>query len=209
MYKSLSFYGKILSFILLLIAMVIIKNYNIFLLICGMVFIVSFINKDRKYFIFCMLLFLATYLTSYNEVSFIIFRVLLVLSYALIIESSLMSLEKRYLYDLLFYRNSTSKKLRRYMKKYYYHDIVNRNVDNNRKIKKYLDNQNKYDKYLMNQAEKKAENEIDNIYLIDRIRFDRFFGSKKKRLALSWNNYDNFYMCISLLLFVLVLVLGR
>ena len=49
MYKSLSFYGKFLSFILLVIAMVLLRNYNIFLLICGMIFILSFLNKNRLY----------------------------------------------------------------------------------------------------------------------------------------------------------------
>ena len=209
MYRSLSFFGKLVSFILLVVAMVILKNYNVFLLICGMVFILSFINKEKKYFIFCFLLFLATYFVNYNEVTFIIFKVLLVCSYALIIESSLLSLEKRYLYDKLFYRNSTSKKLRGYMKKYYYKDIVDKNIENNKRIGKYLEDENKYNKYLTSQAEKKAEIEVDNIYLIDRIRFDRFFSKKKSRLSFSWNNYDNVYICVSLLLFVIVLVLGR
>lgn len=209
MYKSLSFFGKLASFILLVVAMVIIKNYNVFLLICGMIFILSFINKEKKYFIFCFLLFLVTYLMNYDENTFIVLRVLLVISYALIIESSLLSLEKRYLYDKLFYRNSTSKKLRGYIKKYYYRDLVDKNIENNKKIAKYLDDPNKYNKYLISQAEKKAEVEIDNLYLIDRIRFDRYFSKKKSRISFSWNNYDNFYICVSLLLFVIVWVFGR
>ncbi len=209
MYKSLSFFGKLASFILLVVAMVIIKNYNVFLLICGMIFILSFINKEKKYFIFCLLLFLVTYLMNYDENTFIVLRVLLVISYALIIESSLLSLEKRYLYDKLFYRNSTSKKLRGYIKKYYYRDLVDKNIENNKKIAKYLDDPNKYNKYLISQAEKKAEVEIDNLYLIDRIRFDRYFSKKKSRISFSWNNYDNFYICVSLLLFVIVWVFGR
>ena len=103
MYKSLSFYGKLLSFILLVVAMVILKNYNIFLLICGMIFILSFLNKNGLYFMFCLVLFVSTYLIPYSEITFLVLKLVLIILYALIIESSLLSLEKRYLYDILFY----------------------------------------------------------------------------------------------------------
>lgn len=209
MYKSLCFYGKLVSFILLVIAMIIINNYNIFLLVCGMVFILSFINKKKRYFFLCLILFLSTYLVEFNDIVFIILRVLLVVAYALIIESSLLSLEKRYLYDKLFYRNKNSNKIKGYICKYYYRDLYNSNIEANKRIEKYLDNPDKFKKYLNNQAEKKAYVEIDNLYLLDRIRFDRFFNKKKSRLPFSWNNYDNFYIAVSLFLFVLVVVLGR
>ena len=209
MYKSLCFYGKLVSFVLLVIAMVIINNYNIFLLVCGMVFILSFINKKKRYFFLCLTLFLSTYLFEFNDIVFIVLRVLLVIAYALIIESSLLSLEKRYLYDKLFYRNKNSNKIKGYIRKYYYRDLYNSNMEANKRIEKYLDNSDKFKKYLKAQAEKKAYVEIDNLYLLDRIRFDRFFNKKKSRLPFSWNNYDNFYIAVSLFLFVLVVVLGR
>ena len=209
MYKSLCFYGKLVSFILLVIAMVIINNYNIFLLVCGMVFILSFINKKKGYFFLCLILFLSTYLIEFNDITFIVLRILLIIAYALIIESSLLSLEKRYLYDKLFYRNKNSNKIKGYIRKYYYRDLYNNNMESNKRIEKYLDNPDKFKKYLKTQAEKKAYVEIDNLYLLDRIRFDRFFNKKKSRLPFSWNNYDNFYIAVSLFLFVLVVVLGR
>ena len=209
MYKSLSFFGKVVSLVLLIIAMVIIKNYNIFLLICGMVFLVSFINKDNKYFFFCLLLFIYTYLSTYNEVTFIVLKVLLVGIYALIIESSLMSLEKRYLYDLFFYRSKSSKRLRNYIKKYYYRELYNNNVENNQKINKYVTNTKKYNKYLDNEVSKKTEKEIDDLYLVDRVRYDHYFNHKKGRITFAWNNYDNFYIAVSLVLFVITFVFGR
>ena len=85
MYKGLSFYGKLVSFILLVIAMIIIKSYNIFLLVSGMIFIVSFVNKDKKCFLLSLALFLLTYILEFNDISFIIMRGLLVIIYALII----------------------------------------------------------------------------------------------------------------------------
>ena len=188
MYKSLCFYGKLVSFILLVIAMVIINNYNIFLLVCGMVFILSFINKKKRYFFLCLILFLSTYLIEFNDITFIVLRILLIIAYALIIESSLLSLEKRYLYDKLFYRNKNSNKIKGYIRKYYYRDLYNNNMESNKRIEKYLDNPDKFKKYLKTQAEKKAYVEIDNLYLLDRIRFDRFFNKKKSRLPFSWNN---------------------
>lgn len=209
MYRSLSFYGKLVSFILLVIAMVLVNNYNIFLLICGMVFILSFINKDKKYFVISLILFLCTYIFSFNKIVFIVLKVLLVIVYAMIIESSLLSLEKRYLYDKLFYRNSTSVKLKGYIRKYYYNDLVNSNVEASKRVEKYLDNPEKYKRFLYNQSCKKANVELDNLYLLDRIRYDRFFSSKKSKLPFNWNNYDNLYIGISLMLFVLVIVLGR
>ena len=209
MYKSLSFYGKIVSFVLLVIAMVIIKSYNIFLLVSGMIFIVSFVNKDKKCFLLSLALFLLTYILEFNNISFILLRVLLVIIYALIIESSLLSLEKRFLYDKLFYGNRTSKKVREYIKKYYYKDILNNNIESNRIIEKYLKDPEMYDNFLNRQAKKKANVEIDNFYLLDRIRFDRFYSKKKSKLTFSWNNYDNVYLAISLILFVLVVIIGR
>lgn len=209
MYKSLSFFGKLISFIILVVAMIIIRNYNVFLLICGVVLILGFLNRDKKYFAFCLVIFLVTFFISYNEIMFIILRILLVITYGLIIESSLLSIEKRYLYDVLFYWNNNSKKLRGYIKTYYYRDLVDRNIDNNRRLSKYLEDDKKYNKYLTNQAEKNAEIEIDNLYLIDRIRFDRFYSQKKNKLTFSWNNFDNLYVCVSLILLVIVLILGR
>ena len=209
MYKGLSFYGKLVSFILLVIAMVIIKSYNIFLLVSGMIFIISFVNKDKKCFLLSLALFLLTYILEFNDISFIIMRGLLVIIYALIIESSLLSLEKRYLYDKLFYRNRTSKKVREYIKKYYYKDILNINIENNKRIEKYLKNDEMYNNFLNRQAKRKTNVEIDNFYLLDRIRFDRFYSKKKSKLTFSWNNYDNFYLAVSLILFVLVVIIGR
>jgi hypothetical protein len=66
-----------------------------------------------------------------------------------------------------------------------------------------------YDNFLNRQAKKKANVEIDNFYLLDRIRFDRFYTKKKSKLTFSWNNYDNLYISISLLLFVIVIIFGR
>lgn len=209
MYKSLSFYGKLVSLILLCIAMVVIRSYNIFLLVCGMVFILSFINKEKKYFIISLVLFLLTYILAFNDISFMLLRIALVIVYALIIESSLLSLEKRYLYDKLFYRNKNSKKLRNYIRKYYYKNVLNSNLEANKKVEKYLKNIDKYKEFLNRQAEKKANLEMDNLYLLDCIRFDRFYNKKKSRLTFSWNNYDNLYIAVSLLLFVLVIVFGR
>jgi len=209
MYKSLSFYGKLVSFVLLVIAMIIIKSYNIFLLVSGMIFIVSFVNKDKKCFFLSLALFLLTYILEFNNISFILFRILLVIIYALIIESSLLSLEKRYLYDKLFYSNKNSKKVREYVKKYYYKDILEKNIYYNKKIEKYLKDPGMYSVFLNRQAKKKTNVEIDNFYLLDRIRFDRFYSRKKSKLTFSWNNYDNFYLAISLILFVLVVIIGR
>lgn len=110
---------------------------------------------------------------------------------------------------MLFYRNSTSTKLKGYIRKYYYKDLLSRNIEANKRVKKYLDNPDKYKKFLNNQASKKANAELENLYLLDRIRYDRFYSSKKSKLPFTWNNYDNFYIAVSLLLFVLVIVLGR
>ena len=208
MYKSLSFYGKFLSFILLVVAMVLLRNYNLFLLICGMIFILSFLNKNRLYFLLSLALFIATYIIPFNEISFIVLKVLLIITYALIIESSLLSLEKRYLYDKLFYRNSTTKQLKKCIKRYYYKDVMNDITNDNNTIQKYLYDKDKYKVQLKEEAKKKSEIELDNLYLIDKLRYDRYFTSKKSKLTFSWNNYDNLYIALSLVLFVIVIVFG-
>lgn len=209
MYKSLSFYGKLVSFILLVIAMVLINNYTIFLLVSGMIFIVSFLNKNRFYFILALILFLAIYLIPNTVYTFLVLRILLVILYAFIIESSLLSLEKRYLYDKLFYRNRTTKQMKKYMKKYYGKDLDSNIKDKNRTIQKYLYDKDKYKTYLKEQAKIKENIAIDDIFLIDKMRYDRFFTSKKYKLTFSWNNYDNFYIAVTLILFVIVIVFGR
>ena len=208
MYKSLSFYGKLLSFILLVVAMVLLRNYNIFLLICGMIFILSFLNKNRLYFLLCLVLFVATYLIPFSEISFYILKIVLIVLYALIIESSLLSLEKRYLYDILFYRNSTTKQLKKCIKRYYYKDVISSIENDNVSIQKYLFDKDKYKNFLKEESKNKAEIELDNLYLIDKLRYDRYYTSKKSKLTFSWNNYDNLYMALSLILFVIVIVFG-
>ena len=208
MYKSLSFYGKLLSFILLVVAMVLLRNYNIFLLICGMIFILSFLNRNRFYFLICLVLFVATYLIPFNELSFFVLKIILIIVYALIIESSLLSLEKRYLYDKLFYRNSTTKQLKKCIKRYYYKDVINNIENDNMSVQKYLYEKDKYKTFLKEEAKAKAEIELDNLYLVDKLRYDRYFTSKKSKLTFSWNNYDNLYIALSLILFVIVIVFG-
>ena len=208
MYKSLSFYGKLLSFILLVVAMVILKNYNIFLLICGMIFILSFLNKNGLYFMFCLVLFVSTYLIPYSEITFLVLKLVLIILYALIIESSLLSLEKRYLYDILFYRNNTAKQLKKCIKRYYYKDVLSTIENDNISIQKYLFDKDKYKSFLKEETKNKAEIELDSLYLIDKLRYDRYYASKKSKLTFSWNNYDNLYMALSLVLFVIVIVFG-
>ena len=208
MYKSLSFYGKLLSFILLVVAMVILKNYNIFLLICGMIFILSFLNKNGLYFMFCLVLFVSTYLIPYSEITFLVLKLVLIILYALIIESSLLSLEKRYLYDILFYRNNTTKQLKKCIKRYYYKDVLSTIENDNISIQKYLFDKDKYKSFLKEETKNKAEIELDSLYLIDKLRYDRYYASKKSKLTFSWNNYDNLYMALSLVLFVIVIVFG-
>ena len=196
------------SFILLVIAMILLKNYNIFLLICGMIFILSFLNKNRLYFLLCLVLFVATYLIPFSEISFYILKIVLIVLYALIIESSLLSLEKRYLYDILFYRNSTTKQLKKCIKRYYYKDVISSIENDNVSIQKYLFDKDKYKNFLKEESKNKAEIELDNLYLIDKLRYDRYYTSKKSKLTFSWNNYDNLYMALSLILFVIVIVFG-
>ena len=208
MYKSLSFYGKLLSFILLVVAMVILKNYNIFLLICGMIFILSFLNKNGLYFMFCLVLFVSTYSIPYSEITFLVLKLVLIILYALIIESSLLSLEKRYLYDILFYRNNTTKQLKKCIKRYYYKDVLSTIENDNISIQKYLFDKDKYKSFLKEETKNKAEIELDSLYLIDKLRYDRYYASKKSKLTFSWNNYDNLYMALSLVLFVIVIVFG-
>lgn len=209
MYRGLSFYGKLISFILLVISMVIIKSYNIFLLVSGMIFIVSFLNKDKKCFFLSLGLFLLIYILEFNYFCFIVLRILLVIVYAFIIESSLLSLEKRYLYDKLLYRNRSSNKIREYVKKYYYDDLLEKNIESNKRIGKYLSDSSMYNSFLNRQARKKTSVGVDDLYLLDRIRFDRFYNKKKSKLTFSWNNYDNVFLSISLIIFVIVIVLGR
>jgi SAM-dependent methyltransferase len=170
---------------------------------------VSFVNCDARDYVIDLDITGAYFFNPFNDISFILLRVLLVMVYALIIESSLLSLEKRYLYDKLFYGNRTSKKVREYIKKYYYQDLLNKNIRENKRIEKYLKDPEMYNGFLNRQAKKKTNVEIDNFYLLDRIRFDRFYNRKKSKLTFSWSNYDNFYLAISLILFVLVVIIGR
>ena len=80
---------------------------------------------------------------------------------------------------------------------------------NNKRIVKYLKDPEMYNVFLNRQAKKKTNVEIDNFYLLDRIRFDRFYSKKKSKLTFSWNNYDNVYLAISLILFVLVVIIHQ
>ena len=75
-------------------------------------------------------------------------------------------------------------------------------------VQKYLYEKDKYKTFLKEEAKAKAEIELDNLYLIDKLRYDRYFTSKKSKLTFSWNNYDNLYIALSLILFVIVIVFG-
>ena len=157
---------------------------------------------------FCLVLFVSTYLIPYSEITFLVLKLVLIILYALIIESSLLSLEKRYLYDILFYRNNTTKQLKKCIKRYYYKDVLSTIENDNISIQKYLFDKDKYKSFLKEETKNKAEIELDSLYLIDKLRYDRYYASKKSKLTFSWNNYDNLYMALSLVLFVIVIVFG-
>ncbi len=210
MFKDISFYNKIISLILLVIALVLVQNYSVFLLICGLVLVLAFINKKIGLLIVNIINFALVYFLGSDPTLFVVFKFILPIIYIFVIEDSLYIVEKRFLYDSLFYRNRS--KVKDYMKKYYWDKCYEKNMGNLDQVTKYLDNSRdvrKFKGYIEDEAYDKTKKDINRKYLIDKIRYDRYFTKKRNFLINEWGLNDTFFLGLNIAVLLLVVFLGR
>ncbi len=130
----------------------------------------------------------------------IIIKIALIIDYLMLIESSLALVDKRLLYDMFLYRK---KKNKDGIKRYYEENLK----DNYRgELSKYK----KYNTGIENSINKEViDSSINQLYLIDKMRFDRFYNRKKIIFNKKINYYDKLYISGNVLIVIIGIMFGR
>lgn len=119
----------------------------------------------------------------------------------IIVVRSLTEIEKRYIFDKTMYKYKNYKKMRKHLNKWYYKDKFNENMESMRKY----NNASNY-KLLVSQAHIKTKKDLDDIYILNRIRFYQLYSTKRPMFPDVWRKYDTIYLVAIVLIFVIILI---
>ena len=119
----------------------------------------------------------------------------------IIVVKSLTKTERRYIFDKTMYKYKDYKKMRKHLNKWYYEDKFEENM---KSMQKYNDLSNS--KTLVNQAHIKTKNDLEDIYILNRIRFYQLYSTKRAMFPDVWKKYDTIYLLVIVLIFVVILI---
>jgi len=199
MFKKISFVIKMISLVLLVIMCFFVNN-GFLIILSGIIIIISLMNKKKNLIYSSFLLMILSIFLGWILGFRIIIKIALIINYLMLIESSLASVDKRLLYDIFLYRK---KKNKDGIKRYYEETLK----DNYRgELSKYK----KYNSGIENNIDKEViDSSIDHLYLIDKMRFDRFYNKKRIILNKSINYYDKLYISVNILIVIMGIMFGR
>lgn len=201
--KDLNIINKLLTIILLGILLYFSYDDIIFYLICC-IGIVALINVKKRLWVILFILPIVMIIIEFesNLVSVHnLCALLMIFGFVVVFVSSLTVDERRYVFDKTFYKWKDYKKTRKHLYKCYYDKCFNNNIN---EVPKY--NRLSNYKSLTKQANIKSMNDLDEIYVLNRLRFYQLYSKKRVSFPDKWKKYDTFYLITMVVVCILLLV---
>lgn len=202
--KELNLYSKLIGLILMMLSIILVKNVYLVFALVVISIIVSAILKNFESLQMSIILIVIAMFYYLHPFLLILVKLLLLYVFYLNMKSMTRTKEKRYIIDKLFYRSKSKTAMNLYLNNCFKNKKFNNNLDVYNTIDKYT--RRKYSKYIVNQALIKTNYDMQDIYYRSKLSFYKFYNKKTTILNMKWDNTDNTFLLLTILIFVLVLI---
>ena len=200
--KELNLTNKILTIVLICLGVLLTNNDMVFLLLSSIGIVYS-VSSKRFIFLFFFVFSIVVYTININFSFLYIYNIcdlLLILSFTALVISTFSISQRQYIFDRTMYRLKSYKKTKKHLKNCYYDDCLKRNID---KMDKYNNLVNT--KFLNKQACLKTNKDLDDIYLLYKLRFYQIYNKKNPLFPDRWKKSDTLYLLFIITMFCMVL----
>lgn len=200
--KELNIINKILTMILVSIVIFVTDN-DMLIYILSSVGILYCINSKKMVLV---LLFAISIVGGLINISFDfieinkVYDLILIVGFNFLMISTFTIVQKRYIFDKTIYRFKDYKKTKKHFKNCYYDNCLKNNKDQVSKYNSLINN-----KYLNRQAVLKTKQDLNDIYLLNKLRFYQVYNKKRALFPDKWKKYDTLYLLILLTLFSMLI----
>ncbi len=204
-FSELNLFNKIISLICVLLSLCFVRNLIFIYVIIGAIILMTLLIKNYNALLYMIIpIVLSFFVNGYNYTyMMIIIKMLIMIVHIFNILFIISSKERMYLLNALFY--SGNKKARSFIfNRRYYKKVKAKNKKNFLTVKEKLEPKIMYSNYINNRIKENTKSELNDIYLINRIRFYNYYKVRKSMLKLSWINLDNTFLLVNVLLFVVI-----
>lgn len=199
--KNLNIFNKILTIILLSVVLYFNNSDLLSYFVFG-ILIVCFFNL-KKYdlgIIYILILLFKVINIDFFVNSGKLYYLLMIVGIIVLIVESFTVIEKMYIFDKTLYKSHDMGLNKKHIYNLYYDKLYNKNYKN---VEKYINKNNH--KHLISQLSIKTKNELEDIYVLNRIRFYGLYNRKKIVFPDTWTRFDTLYLVfIVIISFVII-----
>lgn len=195
--KELNLINKLLTIIFVSLALLLIDNDMVFLVLSSIGILYCLYSKK----IMPLILFVIS-VVGYNiwNPFNLIYDFLLILGFIILVDSTFSIEQRQYLFDKTMYRLKSFKRTKKHLKKCYYNQCLSNNMA---KMEKYnsLINSN----FLNRQVVLKTNKDLNDMYLLFRLRFYQIYNKKTTLFPDRWKKCDTIYLLVLITVFCMTL----
>jgi len=195
-------WSRLFSYIIICICIIIAQNRYVLLALALLSLVLSIIFRKTSSIIFSILSMLMCAIYFGYPFLSIFMKLYLLVLYYILMKECLSPEEKRYLYEKDAYLLKGRKGSRYYVKKNYYKDIMNKNLDLYEDMHGYF----KKEKLLKEEAIEKSKQELNEIYLFNKLRYFKYYPGKNCVNKSNWKLADFILIILSICILFLTII---
>lgn len=203
--KDLNIINKLLTIIFVVVA-VFLNDDEMFIYILSSIGIICCINSKN---ILCFIFFIIPIVVPLSNFEFDLINISkvydlsLVIGIVVLVINNFTILQRRYIFDNTLYKLKDYKKTKKHFRRCYYEECFNNNLNDTLNYKNITNS-----KYLNNQAFLKTEQDLKDIYLLNKLRFYQIYNKKHSLFPDRWKKYDTIYLVIIIIIFSMIVCIS-
>lgn len=195
-------WSRLFSYIIICICIIIAQNRYELLAFALLSLALSIIFRKTSSIIFSILSMLMCVIYFGYPFLEIFMKIYLLVLYYCLMKECLSLEDKRYLYEKDAYLLKGRKGSRYYVKKNYYKDIREKNFD----LYEDLPGYSKKEKLLKEEAINKSKQELNEIYLFNKLRYFKYYSRKNSVNKNKWQLADFILIVLSICVLIITIV---
>ena len=201
--KNLNFYSKLLGLLFITLSILVASTSPLIVALILLEILLSFFLKDYKSLQMSIILIIVFMFYYLHPFLLIIVKGLLLYVNYLIAKDLIVIKERKYLFDKFFYKFKSKFFTRMYLSNNYKNYVFLNNMGVYNKINKVR--RRKYSSYIIKQATMKTSYDLQDIAYRNKLSYYGFSNKKKPIVNMQWNNIDNTFLLVPIMIFILVI----
>lgn len=202
--ENLNLFAKLIGLILIALSIIFVDRPLLVFCLIGLSILLSFFVRNYEGLQLSIILIVVSMFYYLHPFLLVIVKLILLYVFALIVKNMTNNNEKRYIIDKFIYSNKSISSTKFYLnscfksKKFCQNMLPYDSIDNLTR--------RKYSGYIVKQAEIKTEYDLQDIYYRHKLSFYKINNKKTTVLDMKWNMWDNVFLIITIVLFIVVLL---